>query len=159
MKRKLSLLLIYVVVALTVAGVVFSTILLTEPNLDLEIRVNANGETQETLNINASGIYPGEERKYSIKLLNADKGCYKTTFSFVETDAGSLSDYIIVAIVMQEQTKTNTLSQLLAGEKIEFVGSGKFINILYRMPTEAGNDAQGAKVSFQIKLNIRAEGK
>lgn len=159
MKIKLSLLLVCVIAAVTVAGVIFSIILLSKPYLDLEIRVNTNGETHKTLNISATDLSPGDERQYALKLLYGDKASYRINLSFIQGDGGALSDYITVDVAMQEQSKTSTLSQLLAGENVEFVGNGDVINIVYRMPKEVGNDAQGAKISFKIKLTVTAEGK
>lgn len=157
--KKLHLILI-AVVAVLLAGVVMLAVVLFNNNEFIKnITLSPDGTTSEKLEFSANGMGPGgKPREYTINLKSKLSDRYIVTLEFEETEEGTLKNFVNVTLQFgDEEPTTYLLAELLDGQTVTFecnINSGATfsIKVTYAIPSEVGNEAQGATADFDIIL-------
>lgn len=156
MNKRLKPILILVCVVMAFTGIVIWAVLQDQNNLKERTVIKLNGETSKTLKAELSGLYPGNEQEYKIILNGELAEDYEITLNFSnDENSGALENYLIVTITTKDVTIQKQLKELLDGEKIELGGNANEITIVYAMPEDTGNEAQGATADFYINLTAK----
>ena len=127
-------------------------------NSDMTVKLKSNGVTQETLEFEELGLYPGQEKEYTLLITCEETGVYTMDFIFVEVEDHGLKTYVDVSVTMDGETlESGKLDALLSGEKFtletEFSKTQPVeIRIVYSMSLEIGNEAQGVSALFNLKI-------
>lgn len=115
------------------------------------------------INVDELDIKPGNEEVINIDLSCNIRGTYKVLLNFIETSDGTLKDYLVVTIkegsntILKEPLKDvlgrsdiYIKDNFCKGESINFV-------IIYTLPEDIGNEAQGISTTFDIEIIIKQE--
>ena len=122
---------------------------------DMTVKLKSNGVTQETLEFEELGLYPGQEKEYTLLITCEETGVYTMDFIFVEVEDHGLKTYVDVSVTMDGETlESGKLDALLSGEKftLETETQPVEIRIVYSMSLEIGNEAQGVSALFNLKI-------
>lgn len=129
------------------------------------IIIDGKMPTTEILEMPSINVNPGTTSKYSFYLSFLNDGQYNINFSFKEKIENILKDYINVKL------KIN--NEILFEEKLKDICNGDttlsfikevnkdrplLVEILYEVPISVGNEIQGLKTSFELKLYVKKEG-
>lgn len=155
-KRNLSKILIILIVTLIIlAGILLYFFVFSKKSLEPIIEIKSEDEIHKTLSIKALNLSPGENKKYTIKILNRSGSDYNFSLEFVQKGEGRLYNFIDVEMSMGDKTVKRSLKDLFEGEIVKFEKEkSKEIIIKYILPETVGNEAQGAQTSFDIELTI-----
>lgn len=129
-----------------------------------EITVEIYGETSELLSVNKPDLKPGESYYYTVILACKAEGRYLITLQFEEIKKGGLENYVNVETSCNGTVYQSGLNELLESEDgITFICELKRspatnIKILYSMPLEVGNEAQGTELDFNVSLTAVRKG-
>ncbi len=131
-------------------------------DVDVIVELEADGTTYETLEFNnALDLFPGEKTEYTLQITCAADGKYQIDFAFVETKEGTLQNFINVELKIGEEViGSGNLATLFDGEEINYKGDFSSTDpvelvVVYSMPLETTNEAQGATTSFNLELTAR----
>lgn len=153
----------YVFVALAfvaVVGGITWAVLQKQSNMEANTVIELNGETSKTLKAELTDFYPGSEQEYKIVLTGETAGNYIITLDFRDVkNSGSLENYLTATIKAKDITIQKQLKELLDGEEIELGKGVGEITIVYAMPTDTGNEAQGTTADFYIDLTAKNDKK
>lgn len=128
-----------------------------------EVRIEMNGVTSETLEVEGLSLVPGSETEYTAKLRCQLEGTYDLSLVFVETEPSPLRSFVNVEIEHEgEILKTATLAELLSGSSVEFVcdlRAESYTDLIFRfkMPVDVGDEAKGATADFDIDMKIKIQ--
>lgn len=157
MKKKRILAL--VVVAAIVAGIILYFVLTAESKYKLfkEIVLAESGITYEELEFSANGLKPDSSRDYTLQLTAKDSGRYGLEFSFIEEHDGGLRNFVFVKFEFNNDVKEYSLNELFNGLTVNFETeiSGRAaaqLHIIFIMPYEIGNEAQGTESDFTVSF-------
>ena len=120
--------------------------------------VEIDGETSVLLSADKPNLKPGESYYYTVILACKTEGRYEITLQFEEIKKGGLENYVNVETSCNGTVHHNALNALLESEDgITFICELKKspateIKILYSMPVEVGNEAQGTELDFNVSL-------
>lgn len=153
--NKLKYIIIIISIVLTLTGVVILGILQNNNNLKDKTVVEINGETSKTLKAEIKGLYPGKTEEYTILFEGDSAEEYIITLNFFDDNGGDLKNYILVRIETNNSSIEKPLNELLDGDLVSLGQGVAEIKILYTMPIDTGDEAQGASVVFYVELNAR----
>ena len=121
-------------------------------NLDIE-----DGEC-EKVEFKEFYILPGESCSYVLRLNMKTYGNYSLNLDFERVSSQNLEKYVNVKILVGGRTLCDTpLSELLSDENqgINYLMSSwlpENVEIIYYIPEEVGNEAQGAYTTFDLNI-------
>lgn len=148
-----------VLVAVIIFGIILYLLLTRDSKYKLfkEIVLEESSITHEELIFSANGIKPGDSRDYTLQLTAKDNGFYGIDFSFVENNDGGLRNFIVVRLEHEDDIREYSLDELFNGLTIGFNievfrKTPTLINVIFIMPQEIGNEAQGAECYFIVNL-------
>lgn len=148
--------LIFVCIAMVVAGASIFGVIKNDGDLKEKIVIELSGETTKTLKTELSGFYPGSEKEYCILMQGVSASSYLITLVFKnDEEVGGLENYIAVKIIAGEKTVEKPLTELLEGSPIELGAHSNELKIVYAMPENVGNEAQGTQATFYIELSAK----
>lgn len=153
--KTVSRIIIAVLAVAIAVGIAIICIVLTT-NKTIKIKLDDSGVTQAELKFSANGLEPAESREYSILLQASTSGTYNVTLEFVG-EKSILGDFVDVTVEYEGGKAENSLANLLNGETVEFtceITKKSAIKIIYTMPEDTGNEAQGASADFDILLTV-----
>lgn len=153
--KTVSRIIIAVLAVAIAVGIAVICIVLTTNN-SIKIKLDDSGVTQAELKFSANGLEPTESREYSILLQASSSGTYNVTLEFVG-EKSILGDFVDVTVEYEGGKAENSLANLLNGETVEFtceITKKSAIKIIYTMPEDTGNEAQGASADFDILLTV-----
>ena len=115
-----------------------------------------------TLIISDLALKPGEQKSTNLTLDCLVTGKYKIVFSFQEQYFQDLNDYIIVIIKNDEKVFFEENLNYFFNNHIYVLndfkkGNVENIEIIYILPYDVGNEAQGKYTNLQIKITIEKE--
>lgn len=153
MDKRLKLILILVCVVMTFIGIVLLAVLQEQDSLKEHTVIELNGETSKTLKAELTDFYPGIKQEYKIILNGESVENYQITLNFRnDKNSGDLKNYLTVTITTKDVTIQKQLKDLLDGDKVELGNNSNEITIVYAMPEDTGNEAQGTTAEFYIDL-------
>lgn len=152
MKKRIRYLLTIICVAMAFIGVLLWLNLPSNVLVGKDVTLTIHGNTTTTLKAELTELYPGKTESYTINLVGDDAGESYISLAFRKGGDDALKDYITVTVKTQETTTISSLKDLLNGKSISLGQNVQSINILYNMPEDVGNEAQGASASFYIDL-------
>lgn len=142
-----------VCVALSFTGIGLRFALLAETKLEEHTEISLRGETNTTLSAELSGFYPGSEQEYEIALTGEGAGDYYVSLNFrADARSGGLEEYLNVRILAGDFTTEKNLKELLDGEALDLGRGAEEIRLVYAMPANTGNEAQGTVTEFLIDV-------
>ena len=155
--RKKQILALVLVAAIIFGIIVYLLLSGNDKNKLLKEVVLTNGVTYEELSFSANGLNPGDSCNYTLKLTAKNTGIYGIDLTFIEKKAGGLRDFIFVRVERDNAVNEYSLNELFNGLTIGFniEISRKIptrIRIIFEMPQEVGNEAQGAESYFIVNL-------
>ncbi len=125
------------------------------------IRVNEEGVTKETLEVNDLMLNPTEKREYEIALTCPASGDFDLSMDYEETTDGGMKPFVRVRIQCGDAVLyEGGLAELLDTDRVialacELVADeALLLRICYEMPYEVGNEAQGTFADFNVYLKI-----
>lgn len=154
MKTASRIIIVVLAVAIAVGIAVICIVLTT--NKTLKIKLDDSGVTHAELKFSANGLLPAESREYSVVLQAKTSGTYNVTLEFVGENS-ILGDFVDVTVEYDGGKAEHSLAEMLNGETVEFtceIAKKSAIKIIYTMPEETGNEAQGASADFDILLTV-----
>ena len=162
MKTKTFGVLITALLILSSISVVFITFITdTHDNFEENVTVKSEGITNTVITVNDLKLNPSGQCEYTINLVCAASGDFDVTLDYMETENGGMKSFVYVNVSADGETVYNgTLSELLDTEtKINFKAyltakQPVLIKIIYEMPENVGNEAQGTYSDFKINLSI-----
>ena len=126
-----------------------------------DITVSATGVTEKTLTVRDLQLSPTQQTEFDVGLTCAASGSYHISLDYVEQRDGGMKHFIDVVVKYNgEVVYEGNLLELLDGDEIvrfEGVLEEKepcTITIVYEMPIDVGNEAQGTSADFDIRLRI-----
>ena len=129
-----------------------------------KIEISSDGVTTKTLEVNDLNLIPGQEKEYVLNLNFDDYGKYYLTITFSNLKNGStLQNFIDVSVTIGSQTASGSLADYFTPDgkiKFDYVltdGRGEDLKILFKLPAEVGDEAQGAVAKFDINLTVNTE--
>ncbi len=116
--------------------------------------ITINEETTKTLKAEIAGLYPGGKSEYTITLDGDNIEEFYVDLSMRRNESSVLEKYITVTICYGNTTFEKTLSEMFAlAEPVSLGKAVPEIKIVYTMSEDAGNDTQGAEMTFYIDLS------
>ena len=109
------------------------------------------------------GLVPGEQVEYTLTVSSKEGPTYAVDFEFRERDDSPLKDYVYVRMLIGEEELCDALladvmdsGAISHNLKIK-EGDSCDITIIYYMPEEIGNEAEGAEAHFDLYVTGRFE--
>ncbi|MBE6655512.1 MAG: hypothetical protein E7609_01410 [Ruminococcaceae bacterium] len=166
MKGRLFYCIVITLCSLIITGAGLSVYFVTNTDRRDVVRVELNDEETERITFNAEGLLPGREVGYDISLHTNLSGTSSVSIGFEEETqtAGGLRDFVWVRLVNEGRTLYEaTLTDALTSGSVtleEDLASGETITlgVLYYMPREIGNEAQGLDAEFTLSVCASNEG-
>ena len=151
---------IFALAFLTITGVVMAGVTYNErQNWEKTVYVDENGVQNQALNFSSLNLVPGESSVCKINIVSRASGDFHFLLEYVGLDEGTLNEFVRVAVCCDNWSKEYNLSDLVAGEKVEFdaeceEGQVKTVTIEYSIPSSVGNEAQGKRAAFDLSLSL-----
>lgn len=152
----------YIWAIVLVAAIIFGIVLvLVQCSADDEfvknIKLEENGIEHEDLHFSANGLKPGDVRDYTIIIRTAADGTYVLDFNFDEDKNGGLREFIDVTLSYGDIVVETSLTELFGGKVVSFEceiskKNPAEIHVVFEMPLDVGNEAQGATTDFSTYL-------
>lgn len=151
----------YILALALIAAIIFGIVLvIVQCNADesfvRNVTLSENGVTQEELTFSASGLKPGDRRDYTLNLKCNVDGTYAIDLAFSEEKDGGLRNFITVTLTYEGSRAEYTLDELFNGQIVDFncdiASAPAEIHLIFTMPSEVGNEAQGADTDFIVIL-------
>lgn len=156
MKNKFVVLLIILTLLTAGAGGFIAYKVIKTDNDEITVDVG-NGQTERVISVNELNLAPGGEKSVSIKFTRKTEDAAKITLEFEQTEDGELKNYVTVIIAAGDHVETEELKDLLGGKVVSFDESVEKMTITYKMHEDAGNEAQGAKIRFDVRVKVSTE--
>ncbi len=161
MKKSIGVLLVSFA-ALILAGLILFVVVTSRQNeFSKSIRLQANGTTEEKMEITGLNFKPGDNREYELTYSCTDGGKYDLTFVFKTTKAGGMEPFISVELENGDRKVTVPLKDVLEDERgiettLYFEKKKKeSVYLRFSMPIEVGNEAQGTTADFQVIMTAK----
>ena len=151
----------YILGIVLIAAIIFGIILLivqcsSDKDFVKNVTLSENGVTREELEFSAANLKPGDSRDYILNLKCKTDGKYAIGLAFSEEKDGGLRNYVTVTITYEDFSVAYTLDELFKGRIVELdcnISSDPAqIHVIFTMPSEVGNEAQGAETDFIVIL-------
>ena len=152
-----------ITIILIIIGVIVMNQVLTASEEENVIKVHIEDQKTETVEFKGLSLIPGDSCEYVIKLTGDRASAYDLAFDFVETEEGTLKEFVWVKILSQEaQICDMLLKDALSKDDLVLpvdFGAGKNteLTIIYYLPHEVGNEAKNAKAIFELRLTANIE--
>lgn len=163
-KTKDKILLTIISIFLFLSIVVIFIPLIFQYKNERYFKISSNDKVvNNVISINDLNLQPGSSKSSIIELECINTNSYKITLIFQETEAGSLKNYLDVEIFYNNKLiYKDKLSKLLSCDDVfindEFSKNDvDEVTIIYMLPQEIGNEAQGTITKFDIKILIEQE--
>ena len=122
--------------------------------------------TNETINNNVISIdnldlKPGMSQTSNIKFVCKRSGHYQIDFDFIENSYGDLNKYVVLMVIKDDVVLLNDyLDNIYQNNDFlidEYFTKDEEINLKlkFEMNEDVGNEAEGTKTDFDIKITIR----
>ena len=108
-------------------------------------------------------LLPGEEVEYTLLVSSNEGPTYAVDFEFRESDDSPLKDYVYVRMLIGEEEICNELladvmdNGAISRNLVISKGDECEVTIIYYMPEEIGNEAEGAEAHFDLYVTGRFE--
>ncbi len=158
-KKLLSLIFIVVLSAVTLVDLgYFVWKRMQKRSFSNEKTIYLNETEQTEMEVHLSGLCPGDNASYELRLKAIEDAAFDIVMSFDETGASSLAPFVDVEIRLQgEKIDGGKLSEYLEGKLVSF--STRFdsttqinLEISYGMGLDVGDEAQNTTADFSITL-------
>ena len=161
-KKTLNILIVALLVLGAMACMLIAFTANAREDFPESVKVKRNGETQEVFAVRDLKLTPSESKEYEIDLVCDASGAYDIALEYQEQHDGGMKRYVDVTVQANGETVyEGKLAKLLdGGEKIELQGTlyaqePLVLKIIYTMPYETGNEAQGTSADFDLCLKIQ----
>lgn len=134
-----------------------------ESNYGNIIDINIEDGECEKVEFKKIFILPGESCSYMLRLNMKAHGKYSLHLDFDMVDSHNLEKYVNVKVLVDGRTLCDTpLSELLSEDNrgIDYLMSSwlpENVEIVYYIPEEVGNEAQGAYTTFDLNVTAALE--
>jgi hypothetical protein len=124
----------------------------------IEVTLTQDGVEKETLHIESLSMRPGSKVESVASVTCQADGNFSFKISFLQTEESPLKDYVNVSIKVEDELLGEyALWELLDGQTMQFTRSvvaGEDFQILlvYKMPIEVDDAAQGLAAKFIVEL-------
>ena len=124
----------------------------------LQVTLQADGETKQTLEFCSPKLVPGESSEYLLRVRAEEAGSYTLRLDFEEENAALLKAVITVEVELNgEKIGNNTLAGLFAGEYFYFKHdftqeTTANVTVRYVLSKDATDETQGASADFDVIL-------
>lgn len=146
-------------VVLSVILIVF--LIRAHENFEKNIKVKENGVTEAVFAVRDLALVPTESREYHINLVCEASGGYHVFLDYNEKKDGGMKHFVEVTVKVDGKTvHVGSLAELIDDGKTVTFDSELYaddpvvITVVYRMPDDVGNEAQGTYADFDICLKI-----
>lgn len=161
LKDVLGSVLIGIFVGVIIFEVIFALNLFKNGNTDQNINVEIeNGET-EVVEFEKLGLVPGDKTEYTLIITTKDTIAQTIQLNFYETQDSPLKDFVRVKILIEdEEVYDGLLGDAMDGDAIDTdtsitAGGECRVTIVYYMPEEVGNEAEGAEAWFKLYITAQ----
>ena len=145
----------------TIGGLALSAYLFDDNNKHVRnIRIHASQDpVSDKLQFNNLSLYPGDKTTYEMNTFFETSGLYDAKIVFTEQEDGGLKNYVVATLTADgEIIYKGSLKQLLGTtqwfeltpQKDETVN----ISLVYEMPLDVQNEAQGTYATFDAELTV-----
>lgn len=125
------------------------------------VQVNENGVTEQVLEVRDLMLNPADQKQYEVELTCLASGQFDITLDYDEIENGGMKPFVNVRIFCEE-------NELYSGTLVDLLDNGRTVvfrealhateplvlYMVYEMPYETGNEAQGTFADFNIHLMI-----
>jgi hypothetical protein len=138
-------------------GVMSYFIFISEDTDTIELKITTNGS--KTVEFHDLGLIPGASCEYSIALRSDVKGEYSLSIRFTGNGRGTLQNYIFAKLYIDgEIICDRPLHELFDDGNVTFSShlskkEGADIIVVYYMPEDIGNEAEGATADFNLIID------
>ena len=165
MKKHIFLIMSIALFTLAIFALTFNFFILdAQGSLEEQINIRSDATVNETIKVKELKLVPTESKEYEILFAYDITGNFKVSLDYFEKHDGGLKEYVLVNVSRDgEELYAGTLKELLdENVLIEFEEEidnehPVSIKIVYTMPREVGNEAQGSFATFNIKVKIEKE--
>ena len=161
MKDIISSIVIGIMVGIIIFECIFAIKIFRSRDDDQSIQVEIEEGESSVVEFEKLGLVPGQSVEYTL-YLSSDDGPTKTVhFDFYETADSPLKDYVYVKMFFAgEEICDSLLADVMSDAPIEFeadlsTGDKYEITIIYYMPLEVGNEAEGAEAWFDLYITAQ----
>ena len=161
MKDILSSIAIGVMVGIIIFEVIFAIGLFRDPNGDGSIQVEVEDGEASVVEFEKLGLLPGQSVEYTLYLSSSDGPTKTVHFDFHETADSPLADYVYVKMLFEgEEICDALLADVMTDLPIAFEtdlssGDQREVTVIYYMPEEVGNEAEGAEAWFDLYITAQ----
>ena len=145
----------------TIGGLALSAYLFDDNNKHVRnIRINASQDpVSDKLQFNNLSLYPGDQTTYTMNVFFEMSGAYDAKLVFTEKEDGKLKNYVSTTLTADGKiVYEGSLNALLGTtqwfeltpQKDETVT----ISLVYEMPLDVKNEAQGTYATFDAELTV-----
>lgn len=158
MKKSISILILSLCVLILIGMMIFIVFSSIQNEFVRSIRLQANGITQEKMEITGLDLKPGDTREYELNYSCSYGGSYDLSFVFKSAKEGGMERFLVVEVENGDRKVTVPFSDLLKddnGIELTLRLDEKLKDTVYMrfiMPTEVGNEAQGLSADFYVVL-------
>lgn len=163
-KTKDKILLTIISLFLFLSIVVIFIPLISQSRNNRYFRITSNEQViNNVISINDLSLEPGNSKRSKIELECISTNKYKLTLLFQEKETGMLKDYLDVEVYYNNDLiHKDNLNTMFNSDGVSIIddfysGSNYEIKIIYILPNDIGNEAQGAKTKFDIEILIEQE--
>ncbi len=161
MKKSISILILSLAVLVFVGMMLFVVTSTLQNEFVRSIRLQANGITQEKMEITGLNLKPGDTREYELNYSCSGGGSYDLSFVFNSAGEGGMEKFIVVEVENGDRKVTVPFSDLLKddnGIELTLRLDEKLKDTVYMrfsMPREVGNEAQGLTADFCVVMTAK----
>lgn len=165
MAKKIAIILVFVLIALTITGIVLGMFVIkSQKGLGNEVELSQDGITKKNLSVSIEGLYPTKSVVYRVEFNSKSVKDYDIKLSFRQEEPTVLAQYLDLIIKWNESTiAEGNMQDFLDGETVFFDAelSEDGLAVLaftYTMSSAVGNEAQKLTADFLIDIEAAPEG-
>ena len=165
MAKKIAIILVFVLIALTITGIVLGMFVIkSQKGLGNEVELSQDGITKKNLSVSIEGLYPTKSVVYRVEFNSKSVKDYDIKLSFRQEEPTMLAQYLDLIIKWNESTiAEGNMQDFLDGETVFFDAelSEDGLAVLaftYTMSSAVGNEAQKLTADFLIDIEAAPEG-
>ena len=154
-----------IISALLMLGLMASMLILLVMNahedFSKNIKVREDGVTEDVFTVRDLRLSPNQSKEYEVDLVCDASGAYNITLEYEEKQHGTMKHYVDVVVKANGETvHEGKLSSLMDKHEIVSFDGNLFakkpltVTVIYTMPYEIGNEAQGTSADFNVHLKI-----
>lgn len=151
------------ILLLTSILVIFVPVILTNIKNKSFYITSSDPMVNNIIKVGELTLTPGTSKISSINLKCINTGGYLIRLEFKERGKGNLKDYLNVIIKYNNEVIFEDKLNKVFDNKDIYIDNvflrddEVFLEVIYILPEDIGNEAQGAKAKFDIKLIIKQE--